>query len=349
MFKRFLAEEAYMNRAGQLTRCDAVVILVCVLLLAMVAYATNGNMSELARRVRCGTNLKGLGTAQAVYANDYDDAFVVAGGGGNNPWAKKTLGWYDPSKDWSGDDDVTVGASLYLLVREADVSPKSLVCPSSMQTLFDGSNPNNLDLVELWDFGSVDYQNTGPKNCVSYSYQHPFGRFAADGTKSASFAVMADRNPWYDSTIRKGPASADDWFDKVGYLGRHYAGPVEEWQIKVANAQPHLREGQNVVFGDGHSAYEQYPDIGVKHDNLFTPRGPGAGTEDDIRIGQMPDPYGIGYGEPYGSGDSFLVNDDEINPCFADQPGDVNGDCNVDFKDLAILSENWMESTKVED
>ncbi len=338
-----------MNRTGQLTRCDAVAILACVLLLALAGYATARLLTEEGRRVVCGTNLKGLGTAQVVYANDYEDAYTVAGGGGNNRWAKKTPGWYDPDKDWSGDDDVTVGASLYLLVREADVSPRSFVCPSSVQTVFDGSNPNNLDLVELWDFGAEDYQGTGPKNCVSYSYHHPFGRFAADGTRSAAFAIMADRNPWYDSAIRKGPASADDWFDKVGYLVPYYTGPVEEWQIKVANAQPHLREGQNVMFGDGHSAYEQYPDIGVKHDNLFTPRGTEASTEDNIRIGRMPDPYGIGYGEPVNSSDSFLVNDDEINPCFADQPGDMNGDCRVDFEDMAILSRYWMESTRVED
>lgn len=338
-----------MNRAGQLTRCDAVAILACVLLLGVVGYATNGNMSELARRVACGTNLRGLGTAHTVYANDYEGEYVVQGGAGNNRWKEKTPEWYDPGKDWSGDDEVTVGSCLYLLVREADVSPRLFVCPASVQQAFDGANPNEVDLVELWDFGAVDYHGTGPKNCVSYSYQHPFTRFRADDTRSAAFAVMSDRNPWLDSQIYKGPASVDDWFDKVDYLGRYYAGPVEGWQIKVANARPHLREGQNVLFGDGHSSYEQYPDVGVRHDNLFTPRGTGGSTEDNIRIGQMPDPYGIGYGEPYGGEDSFLVNDDENNPCFADQPGDMNGDCRVDFDDLAILSRYWMESTRVED
>ena len=339
-----------MKTSGQMSRADVITVMVCLLIFAMTGYAMDHLQREYENRLICSSNLRGLGTAQMVYANDYDDAYAKAGGGGNNRWAKNTPGWYDPDKDWSGDDDVTVGASLYLLVREADVSPRSFVCPSSSREWFDGSNPDALDYTELWDFGSEDYLNTGPKNCVSYSYHHPFGRFAADGTRSAAFAVMSDRSPWYDSKIRKGPASDGDWKKRVGYIVWNDALRGDrDWQLRVGNSPTHLREVQGVLFADGHVEFTERSDVGVRHDNMFTPQGPWASTEDYIRIGQMPDPYGIGYGEPHGSSDSFLVNDDEINPCFADQPGDVNGDCNVDFGDLAILSRYWMESTRVED
>ena len=60
----------------------------------------------------------------------------------------------------------------------------------------------------------------------------------------------------------------------------------------------------------------------------------------------MPDPFGVGHGAPVSSSDSFLVNDDRINPCIADQPGDVNDDCTVDIADLAVISEHWMQSTR---
>jgi len=56
------------------------------------------------RRVVCGTNLKGLGTALTVYANDYDDIL--------------------PSDNWCD-----------RLVEEADISPKSLQCPLSDSVL----------------------------------------------------------------------------------------------------------------------------------------------------------------------------------------------------------------------
>jgi prepilin-type processing-associated H-X9-DG protein len=52
-------------------------------------------------RVICGTNLKGLGTAMIVYANDYDDQFP-------------------PADQWCD-----------LLIMECDVSPRSLICPES--------------------------------------------------------------------------------------------------------------------------------------------------------------------------------------------------------------------------
>jgi prepilin-type processing-associated H-X9-DG protein len=57
--------------------------------------------SQIAERVVCSTNLKGLGTAIIVYANDYDDM--------------------PPTTDMWCD----------LLITKVDVSPKSFVCPDS--------------------------------------------------------------------------------------------------------------------------------------------------------------------------------------------------------------------------
>ena len=334
-----------------MSRADVIAVSVCLLFLGAVGFATDNLLQEYERRVACGANLRALVAAHVIYANDYEDEFPRQGGGGNNRWTSTTPGWSNPAKDWSGDDDVTVGASLYLLVREADVNPGIFVCPSSLEKAFDGDNPSGLDLVELWDFGSIDYLNTGPKNCVSYSYQQPYSDYPADGTKSWSYAVMSDRSPWYDSTIRKGTPSDGDWKEHVGYIVWDDAVRGDrDWQLEVGNSRTHWRDGQNVMFGDGHVDFTLRPDVAVRHDNMFTPAG-GAdeSSPDYIRIGQMPAPYGIGYGEPMSSDDSFLVNDDENNPCYADQPGDTNADCNVDMKDLAVIVEHWLESTRVED
>ncbi len=178
-----------------MSRADVIAVFVCLLFMGAVGLATDNLLEEYERRVACGANLKALATAQVVYANDYDDMYVVQGWG-DRRWGRTTPGWYDPAKDWSGEPELTVGASLYLLVRESDVNPESFVCPGSLEEPFDGDNPDGVDILELWDFGSIDYHNTGPKNCVSYSYQQPYSLYPANDRRPWSFAIMSDRSPW---------------------------------------------------------------------------------------------------------------------------------------------------------
>ena len=56
-----------------------VVIAIIAMLLAILMPALN-KVKKIAQRVVCGTNLKGLGTAQSVYSNDYEDQFAKQGG-----------------------------------------------------------------------------------------------------------------------------------------------------------------------------------------------------------------------------------------------------------------------------
>jgi prepilin-type N-terminal cleavage/methylation domain-containing protein len=309
-----------------------VVIAIIAMLLAILMPALN-KVKKIAQRVVCGTNLKGLGTAQTVYANDYDDEYAVQGQGAAHTWAanEKTTSWQDPSKPWKTAGNITVGASLYLLVREADVSPKSFVCPSSDQQPFSGKNTGNYDIVQLWDFGAFDGpQAEGPAACVSYSYHQPYaagqsgavstgskGRYAADGTRSAAFAMMADKNPYQDTKlVNTGTADQANYVDNVRPVG---AGTVpadgtydsiEKWRILIANAQAHSREGQNILFGDGHSSYETRSDIGVKNDCIYTRWESTASTPESVRRrGFKPTSRDTDFA-PLGTDDSVLVNDD---------------------------------------
>ena len=325
-----------MKNRKALSRVDTIVLLIVVtLVLGWYAMLVKSRwVRKIPQRVVCYTNLKGLGTAQVVYANDYDDKFAIQGGEGAPLWMTGTDEFFDPDKDWSEAKGITVGASLYLLVREADVSPKSFVCGSGGQYTYDGQNSKGLDITELWDFGmfTTDPVNWpddgvgkthGPKKHVSYSYQMPYGldggpgRYAADATKSAAFAVMADKNPWYDPKLLTGNSTADNWADYVAAMGLYRNDPgLEKWKIQRANAYPHSREGQNVLFGDGHSAYEKVSDVGVKHDNIYTRRGIGD-SDSDIRIGNAGEMacYTVGNAwQPRGASDSFLVNDDSRLP-----------------------------------
>lgn len=313
-----------MRKKG-FTLIELLVVIAIIAMLMAILMPALSKVKKIAMRVVCGTNLKGLGTAQTVYANDYDDEYVVQGQGGAHIWTNTTSEWQITTKNWKNGANITVGASLYLLVREADVSPKSFVCPASDQQEFDGKNSYNLDIVQLWDFGiNAGTDPMGPEKCVSYSYHQPYaagqtnaastgskGRYAADGTRSAAFAVMADKSPYFDPKLTFGGATQENYIDRSRML-TPWDDTAQKWQIQAANAQPHDRDGQNVMYADGHAAYENRVDVGIKNDGIYTAWSGTGATEDSRRQGQIPNrTTGV---TPVGTDDSVLVNDDTKVP-----------------------------------
>ena len=272
------------------------VIAVIALLFALLMPSLN-MVKEASTRVVCGSNLKGLGTAFVVYGSDYEDRFPELPGEG--PWSKELGFDYRMSKPEfapggaQADVGRTISASWYLLVREADVSPKSFVCPESSRYSFGGrysSLSYSRDIVDWWDFGDDPYKH------VSYSMHNPYGEFPADGTRSAAFAVAGDMSPWFKDgdivppgTDGQAPQLIMDYWTKK--LSRSsWSNPMRQgnsWNHGGGEGQGGL--GQNVVFGDGHSAYEKMSDVGVGHDGIYTYwPAPGEPTEAERRIGRNP-------------------------------------------------------------
>jgi prepilin-type N-terminal cleavage/methylation domain-containing protein/prepilin-type processing-associated H-X9-DG protein len=313
-----------MKKKG-FTLIELLVVIAIIAMLMAILLPALSKVKKIAMRVVCGTNLKGLGTANTVYAQDYDDEYAVQGQGGAHTWSNQTESWSIPSKNWQSAGNISVGASLYLLVREADVSPKSFVCPSGTQNEWDsitGTIANPPDIVEVWDFGNPGFNNQGPTNCVSYAYHMPYvggagagsgskSRYAADGTRAASFAVMADKSPYFDQTLTWGGATAENYIDRS--RGLNWRDTAQNWEIEAANSQPHDREGQNVLFADGHTTYEDRADVGTRNDEIYTIWTNGGATENDRREGQPPVDRATQC-TPQGSEDSMLVNDD-LNTC----------------------------------
>jgi prepilin-type processing-associated H-X9-DG protein len=309
---RFRGNDIYPVRLSRSTLGFTLWELVCVIFVIALLFAllmpSLSKVKRISTRVVCGTNLKGLGTAMVVYANDYEGRFPELPGEG--PWSRE-LGFVF---DMAGPDFArggaqanvgrTISASWYLLVREADVSPKSFVCPESDQEPFGGRYSPRHDITELWDFGDDPYMH------VSYSMHNPYGEFPADGTRSAGFAVAADMSPWFKDGNIVPP-------------GRDGQAPqliMEYWTKKLLKSRPMHQanswnhgggagrggEGQNVLFGDGHTSYEKLSDVGVKHDGIYTYwQAPGEPTEAERRIGKNPTGRG-GDNDAKGGEDSFL-------------------------------------------
>ncbi len=318
-----------MKKKG-FTLIELLVVIAIIAMLMAILLPALSKVKKIAMRVICGTNLKGLGTAQTVYANDYDDEYTVQGAKLAHTWTDGTSNWQQEAQNVTNTaGNITVGASLYMLVREADVSPASFVCPSSDQQEFSGKNDFNLDIVELWDFGHPQAGTPeGPTLCVSYAYQMPYaagqanysgttgakGRYSADGTRSAAFAVMSDKNPYFDTKLDNGGASADDYMERVAPVAANTGSTawddLPKWSVMVQNTQPHDRESQNILFADGHASNEKRADVGVKYDNIYTQWSTASGAaEADRRRGIFPTAKDTNFA-PRGTADSVLVNDD---------------------------------------
>ena len=230
------------DKPKSLTALEVLVVLfVCLFLLAVVEPASQKSRFD-AFRFECSKNLSVIGRAMLLYANDYNGEFPRSGGR-NSTWAHSIPNWRAPNRsiayglpsDGRGGRG-SISSCFYLLVKYAEVLPKSFVCPGDAgTTVFNlaEEDAGGKDLIELWDFGPEPY-----KHC-SYSYHMPFNLHHLTTSSEPGMAVAADRNPWISSPVGKAKDMA--LFNPGG--GRE--------AVKAGNAAAHDDEGQNVLFLDG--------------------------------------------------------------------------------------------------
>jgi len=102
--------------------------------------------------------------------------------------------------DGSG-GQATITSSFYLLVKYAEVSPRTFICPGDSGVSVFNTNEygvGNREYIDLWDFGPMP-----PQHC-SYSYHMPYGLFTLSTSNEPGMALAADRNPWIYTPAAEG-------------------------------------------------------------------------------------------------------------------------------------------------
>ncbi|MCB9855536.1 MAG: prepilin-type N-terminal cleavage/methylation domain-containing protein [Phycisphaerales bacterium] len=245
------------------TLIELLVVIAIIALLISILLPSLSRARELSKRTVCAANLHGIGHALYIYAQDDPQVFPAIFEGTTNTM---TLfgGFYTPPDNdnpWrvnpSGNYIVKQGASptvdLWTLVRANNTTPKQFVCPSTVDT----PDPAQ-DTTAYYDFLDKSHLS------YAYQYQHSQKLGIIGSTSSPTWPLMADANPYLKGGETLVPLNTDR------------TGPFR------GNSKNHTnREGQNILFQDGHVTFDKGPDAGLSgrtfttsifrgRDNIYT-------------------------------------------------------------------------------
>jgi prepilin-type processing-associated H-X9-DG protein len=266
---------------------ELLVVLALLALLVPVALSSACRARETANRVKCGSNLRQIGQALMIYAQENKGEYPrtryqpgvaptqYTGVFAANPF---TAG------DAPGPNDVS--AAMFLLVRTQDITTEVFVCASGNGEKY--SRHDGKDLRESSNFPD--------EVALSYSVANPYPdgvnvkkRFPQNGISDADYALAADMNPGKDGD-----------FDATAPTATSNAKAMQR-----ANSRNHEAAGQNILFGDGHVEFVQNPFCGIKRDNVYTVAGAADGSAPTS---------GVISGSPKWDGDSVLLPVATLNP-----------------------------------
>lgn len=286
-----------MKKRKGFTLIELLVVVAIIALLISILLPSLSRARELAKRVTCGSNMRGIGQGMNIYANDNYEWFPIHYIGsvpGNAASAPQTMQNYTYLGMMGSTSGLKIAQqtststsstashpsrSLFLMVIAGQSTPGQFICPSASDQEDDLRNrqgdatppPESAAQpgVNRFDFRGYTY--------LSYGYQAPYGRRAKPRTGlDVRMIIGADKGPYFTA----GSGGLNDTTNDAAVPGNGAPtgiGSTLEEIVKASterwrpyNSQNHNGEGQSALFLDSHADFLKKPIVGVNNDNIYT-------------------------------------------------------------------------------
>ena len=236
------------NTRRGFTLIELLVVIGIIALLVSILMPALGKARELAKRMKCGTQIRGILQSVALYQNEYNERNPVVGansdatsaGPGDRAWFGSDS--YPPQTDphprirhqflrldWLNSNNgqkfsSTVPGSFYLLIRTQDLVPDMFICPSdgrseemNLQDIADdsysGQNMDTASPPESWE----DLKDFHNRANLSYGMNDPWNKPLSTSSNSSA-AYMADTSlKWWTNGRHVGIDQINDneWSQRI--------------------------------------------------------------------------------------------------------------------------------------
>ncbi len=253
--------EIHTVRRRGFTLIELLVVIAIIAILAAILFPVFARARDAARKTTCTSNLKQLGTAILMYAQDYDECLVpVAVGTCQQP------------------DNYTWGDLIQPYAKNTGL----LWCPSNSAKIrvHTATNPPKIVRDRGGNTGASDDCSGGGFNTSQWNYSYGVNAFggpanAIDGgpwrTPSASLASL--REPANLAGVAEG-RGASPW-SLAGGTGQAYSYSDVDGQVDVrrhsgSNAGLQRNAGVTIMYMDGHAKFTNLARSCASPGNIWT-------------------------------------------------------------------------------